>query len=79
MKVLFEGGPHDGGILDVDSSLEYVRLHAPAPRTEYNPDEVLSATVPTVRVYTYKRWRIKYPGDGRVEIRYCLVGRKPLA
>ncbi len=80
MRVLFEGGPHDGGVLDVDWTLPFIRLHALAPSTEYDPTTLPSSTAPEVRVYTYKRWKIAKPKDEwRVEYRYCLDdGRKPL-
>ncbi len=79
MRVLFEGGPHDGGVLDVDNPPpEYVKTYAPSPRIAYDPN--FPTTVPAVRVYTYKRWRIAHPGDEwRIELRYCLDdGRKPI-
>ncbi len=80
MRVLFEGGPHDGGVFDVDATLPFIRLRAPPPRTEYDPTTLPSSTAPEVREYTYKRWKIVHPGDEwRVKLRYCLDdGRKPL-
>lgn len=76
MRTLFEGGPIDGGYLDVDGDDEYVKTFSPVEALRvYDPVGPVESE--ELRIYTYKRWEVRYPGDGRVEIRYCLVGRKP--
>jgi hypothetical protein len=76
VRTLFEGGPLDGGYLDVEAGVEFLRTFSQVEASAY----YLAGSIepPEIRVYTYKRWEVRYPGDGRVEIRYCLLGRKPL-